>query len=148
MSKLKLAQQSFLIQYLSLILIVLSILIAALRAHKPATKEIDAKYPAEIMASYHPNFLKSEVRLENVFTTDETSINSESFNSIWQLLANHNINLQLQIVSPNNVASKVLRLSRILRENGFWKDSFTVRGSLDPSLSSTIVTARFEWSKP
>lgn len=147
MSTQKRAKQSFLIQYLSLILIILSILVTAVRPNPAEKKLPEQPVTEDVMASLDPNFLSSEILLDNVFSDNGLSINAESFDSIWELLANHNIDLQLEVVAKDQVGTKVFRLSRLLREKGFWKDSFSVSGKASLTDSKPVVTARFKWSK-
>jgi hypothetical protein len=144
MSQLNRAQQTFLFQYLSLILIVLSLLIVASSRFKVTTPKVE---PQTLVPTPDQRVLVSELNLPNVFSEDKESINSESLEPLRELILNHNIDVHFVISTRSGLAAKVSRLSHVLREQSFWKDSFTVSGKINLDSAQTELKAHFEWNQ-
>lgn len=148
MGKPSVSQQSVLYQYLSLMLIILSFLVGAANSQIDAEpqsarqKNAIPKEMEDLRAALNPELLKSEIPLPNFFSSDGDSIDSSAVAALHEILENHNLDVQFEIISAESAGSKCVRLARVLRELGFWKDSFTVVGTSDPSVVGTQVSAR------
>lgn len=149
MSKINCVQKAFLSQYVALILIILSFMIGTSAARhevkKPAQQAVLSAENHKVFGA--PNYLNTKLRLENVFENNSDSINSENLESLKELLLNHNLDVHLTISANNRIAAKVVRLTNTLNEQGFWKNSFSVTGHSDPNVTTTKLTASFEWNK-
>ena len=155
------AQKAYLTQYISLMLIILSCLIGAANGKEKVSEEVvPEKQPAGIVAASNPDYLKSEIELKNIFDSETGVINAQELEAFKDLIDNHDLNLELKIVASDRVGAKVAQLSRILREQGFLKGSYTVTGVRDlsshkqagndvfsPQENHTHVKARFERSQ-
>lgn len=134
------AQKSFLVQYLSIILIILSILVGAVNKNNTPKKTTNNYRYVQLSPD---NLLKSELYFENIFDEESGEINSQELVPLKEMLESHNLDLKLIISSRNKVETRVSKLAKVLREQGFWKDSFSVFGQNDPNIDSTKVVVKF-----
>ena len=137
-------QKSYLTQYISLMLIILSCLIGSSISKQPAKVNLKQEESAIAVSN---RSLKSEISFDNIFISGTNSINISELEPLKQLLENHNLDLVLSVSAKNGIGTKVAQLAKVLRENGFWRNSFTVSGHLEPNIETTKVTAHFEWSQ-
>lgn len=122
-------QKAYLTQYISLMLIVLSCLIAA-SGSRHVVADLDTRIPIEPVSAGSSNqYLKSALVFENIFDPQSGSINAHQLEPLKEILEAHDLDLKLEIFASHSVGTKVAHLSKVLREQGFWKDSFVVSGS-------------------
>ena len=131
-------QNTFLLQYSALILIVLSFLLASysMRAVEQSPER------AELINK--PAFLNSTIQVPNLFT--EAEVNLNSLKTIQSIIGNHDLDLHIEL-SGRSLTEQVrqsLQLQRALNQLGFTSDSFTVRASFTPGQKKELV--RLSWS--
>lgn len=136
--KFKSAQNNFFIQYTSLILILLCLLIAYSSLRAPRNIQKTSVVGSDV------KYLTTEIKLKNLIVANEVDV--AQLESLKEFLANHNLNLLLEIETQQNLAQASVRLAETLSSMGFWEDSFSIRSKHCLQPDNCQALAKLSWS--
>jgi hypothetical protein len=136
-------QQTFLLQYSTLILIVFSFVLVSSTLKNSEQKSLSNLLPRKEISQ--PQFLNSELQMPVLFKDNEVNVNS--LTTIKQIVGNHDLNLHIELKGPSATeqTSLAIKLALALEQIGINKDSFSVKTGFDPQLKSELL--KFSWSR-